>query len=87
MITCSPELLIGWVGKLIDKEGRCDSALRVDVQLNLQQVLLQGADQVDDQLDDKVLVIFLQGLIGHQQRYIVVLNKTGHTLMGFLRRT
>ncbi len=60
--TESPEFFVGRVGQLVDEEGRSYSALSVDVELDFEQVLLQSADEVDDQFYDEVLIVFLHYL-------------------------
>jgi hypothetical protein len=81
----SPKLIVGWVGQLLDEVGRGDSALGVDVQLDLEEVLLEGADEVEDQLDDEILVVFFKIFVCDEESNVVILHRVGPTLIGFLR--
>lgn len=62
----SPYLIIVLLGDLFHEEGWSDAALRIDVELNFQQIFLQSPRQVQNQLDDEILIVFLQVFVGYQ---------------------
>lgn len=70
----SVELFFGSVGELSHEVCGCDSALGVYVEFDLHQILLNGAHQVDDQLNDEVLIVLLEHFVGDQQRNVIVLT-------------
>ena len=62
----SPDF-VGWrIGELLDEESGGDSALSVNIQFYLQEVLLQCAHQVEHQVNNKVLAVALQQLVCHK---------------------
>jgi hypothetical protein len=61
----SEELIIDGVGDGVDEESGANSGLGVDIEFDFHEVFFEGGDEVDDDLNDAIFLVFLECVAGY----------------------